>query len=101
MAYAFQELTDIPDFAGKEKVKGRTKPWGTGHAVLACEGLVNSPFCVINADDYYGKEGFVKAAQFLESGKYGLVGYVLKNTLSDNGVVTRGIVVSVLCRTES
>ena len=91
VAYAFQELSDIPDFAGKDKVKGRTKPWGTGHAVLACEGLINSPFCVINADDYYGKEGFVKAAQFLENGKYGLVGYVLKNTLSDNGGVTRGI----------
>ena len=91
VAYAFQELSDIPDFPGKEKVAGRTKPWGTGHAVLACDGLLNSPFCVINADDYYGKEGFVKAAQFLEKEQYGLVGYVLKNTLSDNGGVTRGI----------
>ena len=91
VAYAFQELSDIPDFAGKEKVTGRTKPWGTGHAVLACDGLLDSPFCVINADDYYGKEGFVKAAQFLDQGQYGLVGYVLKNTLSDNGGVTRGI----------
>ena len=89
--YAFQELSDIPDFPGKEKVTGRTKPWGTGHAVLACDGLLDSPFCVINADDYYGKEGFVKAAQFLEKEQYGLVGYVLKNTLSDNGGVTRGI----------
>lgn len=91
IAYAFQELTDIPDFAGKEKVAGRTKPWGTGHAVLACDRLLDSPFCVINADDYYGKEGFVKAAQFLDREQYGLVGYVLKNTLSDNGGVTRGI----------
>ena len=91
VAYAFQELSDIPDFPGKEKVAGRTKPWGTGHAVLACDGLLDSPFCVINADDYYGKEGFVKAAQFLEKEQYGLVGYVLKNTLSDNGGVTRGI----------
>ena len=91
VAYAFQELSDIPDFPGKEKVTGRTKPWGTGHAVLACDGLLDSPFCVINADDYYGKEGFVKAAQFLEKEQYGLVGYVLKNTLSDNGGVTRGI----------
>ena len=91
VAYAFQELSDIPDFPGKEKVAGRTKPWGTGHAVLACDGLLDSPFCVINADDYYGKEGFVKAAQFLEKKQYGLVGYVLKNTLSDNGGVTRGI----------
>ena len=91
VAYAFQELSDIPDFPGKEKVASRTKPWGTGHAVLACDGLLDSPFCVINADDYYGKEGFVKAAQFLEKEQYGLVGYVLKNTLSDNGGVTRGI----------
>ena len=91
VAYAFQELSDIPDFPGKEKVAGRTKPWGTGHAVLACDGLLDSPFCVINADDYYGKEGFVKAAQFLDKEQYGLVGYVLKNTLSDNGGVTRGI----------
>ena len=91
VAYAFQELSDIPDFPGKEKVAGRTKPWGTGHAVLACDSLLDSPFCVINADDYYGKEGFVKAAKFLEKEQYGLVGYVLKNTLSDNGGVTRGI----------
>ena len=91
VAYAFQELSDIPDFTGKEKVANRTKPWGTGHAVLACDGLLDSPFCVINADDYYGKEGFVKAAQFLDQEEYGLVGYVLKNTLSDNGGVTRGI----------
>lgn len=91
VAYAFQELSDIPDFPGKEKVAGRTKPWGTGHAVLACDGLLDSPFCVINADDYYGKEGFVKAAQFLEKEQYGLVDNVLKNTLSDNGGVTRGI----------
>ena len=91
VAYAFQELSDIPDFTGREKAEGRTKPWGTGHAVLACDGLLDSPFCVINADDYYGKEGFVKAAQFLDQGQYGLVGYVLKNTLSDNGGVTRGI----------
>ena len=91
VAYAFQELSDIPDFAGREKAAGRTKPWGTGHAVLACDGFLDSPFCVINADDYYGKEGFVQAAQFLDKGQYGLVGYVLKNTLSDNGGVTRGI----------
>ena len=91
VAYAFQELSDVPDFTGREKAAGRTKPWGTGHAVLACDGLLDSPFCVINADDYYGKEGFVKAAQFLDQGQYGLVGYVLKNTLSDNGGVTRGI----------
>jgi NDP-sugar pyrophosphorylase family protein len=85
--YAFQELTDIP----AELPPGRVKPWGTGHAVLACKDLIAEPFAVINADDYYGKEGFVKAAAFLKQDAYGLVGYVLKNTLSDIGGVTRGI----------
>ena len=87
VAYAFQELADIPG----EVPEGRIKPWGTGHAVLACDGLIDGPFAVINADDYYGKHGFVKAAAFLEKGGYGLVGYILKNTLSENGGVTRGI----------
>ncbi len=87
VAYAFQELENIP---GKVP-EGRTKPWGTGHAVLACEGLLDAPFAVINADDYYGKHGFNKAAEFLETGNYGLVGYQLKNTLSEHGGVTRGI----------
>lgn len=90
VVYAFQEITDIPDYVGKEKSEGRTKPWGTGHAILACDGLIDSPFAVINADDYYGKNGFIKAADFLGD-TYGLVGYQLKNTLSDNGGVTRGI----------
>lgn len=91
--YAFQEISNVPDFLGKDDVKGRTKPWGTGHAVLACEGLIDGPFAVINADDYYGKNGFKKAAEFLGSQphSYALVGYQLKNTLSDNGGVTRGI----------
>ena len=87
VAYAFQELADIPG----EVPEGLIKPWGTGHAVLACDGLIDGPFAVINADDYYGKHGFVKAAAFLEKGGYGLVGYILKNTLSENGGVTRGI----------
>jgi len=85
--YAFQELRNIPGAFPE----GRVKPWGTGHAVLACDGLIDGPFAVINADDYYGREGFRKAAAFLASGAYGLVGYHLKNTLSDNGGVTRGI----------
>lgn len=86
--YAFQDIKDIP----VALPEGRTKPWGTGHAVLACKGLIEEPFAVINADDYYGKDGFVKAAKFLEEEKaYALVGYILKNTLSDNGGVTRGI----------
>ena len=87
VGYAFQSLTDIPIPVPENRVK----PWGTGQAVLACKGLLNEPFAVINADDYYGKDGFVKAAQFLKTGRYGLIGYVLKNTLSDNGGVTRGI----------
>lgn len=86
--YAYQEITDAP-----VKIEGRTKPWGTGHAVLACKGLIDGPFAVINADDYYGKNGFIKASEFLSAYPegYGLVGYILKNTLSDNGGVTRGI----------
>ena len=88
-AYAFQELVDPPE--------GRGKPWGTGQAVLSCKGLLNEPFAVINADDYYGKAAFRKAYDFLSAWKpgepeeYGMVGYVLKNTLSDSGGVTRGI----------
>lgn len=90
IAYAYQEKDkEIP----QELAENRVKPWGTGHAVLACDGLINGPFAVINADDYYGKNGFVKAAEFLNvhPESYALVGYQLKNTLSDHGGVTRGI----------
>ena len=90
IAYAYQELSDAYKYCPSAPIEGRTKPLGTGQAILACDGLIDSPFAVINADDYYGKEGFVKAASFLGD-SYGLVGYVLKNTLSDNGGVTRGI----------
>ncbi len=85
--YAFQELNDVP----VPVPEGRVKPWGTGHAVLCCRELIREPFAVINADDYYGPNGFVKAAAFLETGSYGLIAYVLKNTLSDHGGVTRGL----------
>jgi len=94
--YAFQEVGDIPE-EYKETFKDRTKPWGTGQAILACKDLINEPFLVINADDYYGKEAYVKAYEYLtqqhESDVLPLcmVGFVLKNTLSDNGGVTRGI----------
>lgn len=93
IGYAFQEVSNVPDFPEKERCTGRTKPWGTGHAVLACENLITEPFAVINADDYYGKDGFKKASAFLEDepNSYALVGYQLKNTLSENGGVTRGI----------
>lgn len=87
--YAFQELSDV----AFEVPAGRTKPWGTGHAVLCCRDLIDGPFAVINADDYYGREGFQKAAGFIEEtpDQYGLIGYYLRNTLSDHGGVTRGI----------
>ncbi|MCR4894105.1 MAG: nucleotidyltransferase [Eubacteriales bacterium] len=78
-----------------EMPEGRKKPWGTGQAVLCCKDVLHEPFCVINADDYYGPEAFVEASRYLETMKeadrYGLVGYILRNTLSDNGGVTRGI----------
>ena len=88
--YAYQELEDLP--AGYEVTPGRTKPWGTGQAVLSVKGMVDGPFLVINADDYYGKEGFKAVHNYLvNGGKSCMAGFVLKNTLSDNGGVTRGI----------
>ena len=88
--YVFQELDDLPE--GFEAPADRTKPWGTGQAILACKGVVNEPFLVINADDYYGKEGFKAVHEYLvNGGKSCMAGFVLKNTLSDNGGVTRGI----------
>ncbi|MCM0662936.1 nucleotidyltransferase [Coprococcus sp. B2-R-112] len=86
--YAFQDINDIPG----ELPAGRTKPWGTGQAVLAAKDLITTPFIVINADDYYGKEGFKAVHNYLVvGGKSCMAGFVLKNTLSDNGGVTRGI----------
>ena len=86
--YAFQDINDIPG----ELPEGRTKPWGTGQAVLAAKKVIKIPFIVINADDYYGKEGFKAVHEYLvNGGKSCMAGFVLKNTLSDNGGVTRGI----------
>ena len=86
--YAFQDSNDIPG----ELPEGRTKPWGTGQAVLAAKNILSTPFIVINADDYYGKEGFRAVHEYLvNGGKSCMAGFVLKNTLSDNGGVTRGI----------
>lgn len=86
--YAFQDINDIPG----ELPEGRTKPWGTGQAVLAAKDVIKTPFIVINADDYYGKEGFKAVHEYLvNGGKSCMAGFVLKNTLSDNGGVTRGI----------
>lgn len=88
--YAFQAMDDLPE--GVKLPKDRTKPWGTGQAVLACKGLIKEPFAVINADDYYGKEGFRVVHEYLVNGGQScMAGFVLKNTLSDNGGVTRGI----------
>ncbi|MBR1892286.1 MAG: nucleotidyltransferase [Lachnospiraceae bacterium] len=89
VAYAFQDINDIPG----ELPAGRTKPWGTCQAVLAAKELIDTPFCVINADDYYGKEGFKVVHDELVKGndEYCMAGFVLKNTLSDNGGVTRGV----------
>ena len=93
--YAFQALDDLP--AGAALPEGRTKPWGTGQAVLACRDILHEPFAVINADDYYGKQAYVLLHDFLEKydpahpEKLCMAGFVLKNTLSDNGAVTRGI----------
>ena len=99
VAYAFQERDDLPE--GYTCPEGRTKPWGTGQAVLACKGIVNEPFLVINADDYYGKEGFCLAHDFLirnagQGNAFCMPGFILKNTLSENGAVTRGV-----CRVEN
>ena len=97
VSYAFQELDDIPD-KYKQTFSERKKPWGTGQAILCCKDIVNEPFLVINADDYYGKEAYKVAFEELISEQGGseklrisMVGFVLRNTLSENGGVTRGL----------
>ena len=90
VSYAYQEINNIP--AGFQVPEGRVKPWGTAHAVFSCIDEIDGPFAVINADDYYGKEGFKAVHEYLvNGGKSCMAGFVLKNTLSDNGGVTRGI----------
>ena len=93
--FAFQQVDKIPaDFAVPD---GRVKPWGTGHAVLCCRELIDAPFAVINADDYYGVDCFRLAYEALcklqddEKARYVMVGYQLRNTLTDNGHVSRGV----------
>lgn len=86
--YVFQDINDIPG----EVPIGRIKPWGTGQAVLAAKNVLHTPFIIINADDYYGKESFRTVNEYLvNKEKSCMAGFVLKNTLSDNGGVTRGI----------
>lgn len=91
--YVYQDLSAFTN--GRTIPAERTKPWGTGHAVLCCKGKVNEPFAVINADDFYGKDAFVKAYTFLTTQcneqTYCIIGYHLKNTLSANGTVSRGV----------
>ncbi len=94
--YAFQSLDDLPE--GFSVPEGREKPWGTAHALRAARDVVKEPFAVVNADDFYGYDAFVQAAKFLTTSvdepsmaHYGMIGYPLKNTLSDHGDVNRGI----------
>ena len=94
--YAFQELSDLPE--GFQVPEGRTKPWGTGHAVLSAAAVTDGPFAVINADDYYGEQAFRLIYEYLMKmqeknwhDRYVMVGYLLKNTLTENGSVSRGI----------
>jgi hypothetical protein len=93
LQFAYQALTDLP--AGFAVPQGRVKPWGTGHAVLSARRLIDAPFCVINADDYYGAEAFRLAYDHLtklrDDSDYFMVGYRLRNTLSETGYVARGV----------
>lgn len=93
--YVFQDLSNVPaDFTIPE---GRVKPWGTTHALMCCEDVLDGPFMVINADDYYGKNGYKLLYDFLttteddQKGRYAMVGYELGKTLTDKGSVTRGV----------
>ncbi|MDD3412978.1 MAG: sugar phosphate nucleotidyltransferase [Lachnospiraceae bacterium] len=93
--YVYQELSNIPN--GFTVPKDRTKPWGTAHAILSCKDIIDGPFAVINADDYYGKEAFQVIYEYLENHeddekyRFTMVGYELSNTLTENGFVSRGV----------
>ena len=91
--YAFQNIDNLPE--GHTVPDGRVKPWGTGHAVLSCDGMIDGPFAVINADDYYGKETFRLVADELKNSKqdneFCMVGFKVENTLTENGHVARGV----------
>ncbi len=94
--YVFQEITKIPEGV-IDIPAGRTKPWGTGHAILCCKEVLDAPFAVINADDFYGRDAFVKLYDFLirtadaTPMQISMVGYILENTLTDHGHVARGV----------
>ena len=96
--YVFQDLQNIPE--GYEVPADRVKPWGTGHAILSCLGVIDAPFAVINADDYYGSHAFKMIYDYLttheddDKYRYTMVGYVVENTLTENGHVARGVCVT-------
>jgi dTDP-glucose pyrophosphorylase len=94
--YAYQEIDAVP--SGYQVPPGRTKPWGTAHAILCCKNIVKTPFAVINADDFYGSTSFMEMRKFLSSLKgkanpssYAMVGFILENTLTEHGTVSRGV----------
>lgn len=95
VAYAYQELSDLPE--GYAVPEGRVKPWGTAHAVFSCRNLIDGPFAVVNADDYYGREAFQLIYDYLcsheddDKYRYTMVGYELGKTVTDNGYVSRGV----------
>lgn len=95
--FAYQDMNNIP--SDVQVPEGRVKPWGTTHALLACKGIVNEPFAIINADDFYGKDAYKVMYRYLcdevADNHYAMVGYPCVNTLTDNGTVTRGV-----CRTD-
>ena len=91
--FAYQDMCNIPE--GFTVPEGRVKPWGTTHALLACKGIVDGPFAIINADDFYGRDAYKVIYDFLttevKDNQYAMVGYPCINTLTDNGTVTRGL----------
>lgn len=90
--YVFQELDKLPE--GYNVPEGRIKPWGTAHAILCCKDVVDEAFTIINADDFYGRDAYLKSAEFIKESKeneYAMVGYNVENTITDNGSVKRGV----------
>lgn len=88
--YVFQDIKNVP--VGVVLPENRVKPLGTGHAILSCKGVVNEPFTIINSDDFYGRDAYMKAANFLNENTtdYAMIGYLIGNTLTENGSVKRG-----------
>ena len=91
--YVFQDINNVPE--GVKVPEGRVKPWGTSHAILSAKNVINEPFTVINADDFYGLDPYVKVKEFFDQNRndneFSMVGYIVKNTMTENGSVKRGI----------